>query len=42
MNLQRRKALRTGGSLTLLTLVAAAGWLRSEEALAADWNKAAF
>ena len=42
MNLQRRKALRTGGSLTLLTLVAAAGWLRPEEALAADWNKAAF
>ena len=42
MNLQRRKALRTGGSLTLLTLVAAADWLRSEEALAADWNKAAF
>jgi sulfur-oxidizing protein SoxY len=42
MNLQRRKALRTGGGLTLLTLVAAAGWLRPEEALAADWNKAAF
>jgi sulfur-oxidizing protein SoxY len=42
MNLQRRKALRTGGGLTLLTLVAAAGWLRPEDALAADWNKAAF
>jgi sulfur-oxidizing protein SoxY len=42
MNLQRRKALRTGGSLTLLTLVAAAGWLRPEDALAAEWNKAAF
>jgi sulfur-oxidizing protein SoxY len=42
MNLQRRKALRTGGGITLLTLVAAAGWLRPEEALAADWNKAAF
>ena len=42
MNLQRRKALRTGGGMTLLTLVAAAGWLRPEDALAADWNKAAF
>jgi len=42
MNLQRRKALRTGGSMTLLTLVAAAGWLRAEDARAADWNKAAF
>ena len=42
MNLQRRKALRTGSGLTLLTLVAAAGWLRPEDALAADWNKAAF
>ena len=42
MNLQRRKALRTGGGLTLLTLVAAAGWLRPEDALAAEWNKAAF
>lgn len=42
MDLQRRKALRTGSGLTLLTLVAAAGWLRPEDALAADWNKAAF
>ena len=42
MNLQRRKALRTGSGLTLLTLVAAAGWLRPEDALAAEWNKAAF
>src|SRR5215218_4269556 len=42
MNLQRRKALRTGGGVTLLTLVAAAGWLRPEDALAAEWNKAAF
>ena len=42
MNLQRRKALRTGGGVTLLTLVAAAGWLRAEDARAADWNKAAF
>ena len=42
MNLQRRKALRTGGGMTLLTLVAAAGWLRAEDARAAEWNKAAF
>ena len=42
MNLQRRKALRTGGGLSLLTLVAAAGWLRPGDALAAEWNKAAF
>jgi sulfur-oxidizing protein SoxY len=42
MDLQRRKALRTGGGVTLLTLVAAAGWLRPQDALAADWNKAAF
>jgi sulfur-oxidizing protein SoxY len=34
--------LKTGGGLTLLSLVAAAGWLRPGDALAADWNKAAF
>ena len=35
--------LKTGGGVTLLTLVAAAGWLKPGEALAADaWNKAAF
>jgi len=42
MNRQRRKVLRTGGGLTLAALVSAAGWLRPGEALAADWNKAAF
>jgi sulfur-oxidizing protein SoxY len=43
MNAERREALRSGGALTLLTLVAAAGWLRPGEAAAADvWNKAAF
>ena len=42
MNLQRRKALRTGGGMTMLTLVAAAGWLRAGNAHAAAWNKAAF
>jgi sulfur-oxidizing protein SoxY len=43
MNRQRRQVLRTGGGLTLVALVTAAGWLRPGEALAADaWNKAAF
>jgi hypothetical protein len=43
MNSQRREILKTGGGVTLLTLVAAAGWLKPGDALAADaWNKAAF
>ena len=43
MNAERREALRAGGAFTLLTLVAAAGWLRPGEAMAAEaWNKAAF
>jgi sulfur-oxidizing protein SoxY len=41
MDTRRRSALKTGGGLTLLSLVAAAGWLRPEAAHA-DWNKAAF
>ena len=42
MDGKRRKILKTGGRVTLLTLVAAAGWLRPGDALAAEWNKAAF
>jgi sulfur-oxidizing protein SoxY len=42
MNAERREALRAGGAMTLLTLVAAAGWLRPGEAAAEAWNKAAF
>ncbi len=43
MNIQRREALRQGGGISLLALVAAAGWLKPGEARAADaWNKAAF
>jgi sulfur-oxidizing protein SoxY len=42
MDGKRREILKTGGGLTLLTLVAAAGWLRPGDALAAEWNKAAF
>jgi sulfur-oxidizing protein SoxY len=34
--------LRSGGGLTLLALVAAAGWLRPGEAAADGWNTAAF
>ena len=42
MDATRREVLKTGGGVTLLSLVAAAGWLRPGDALAAEWNKAAF
>jgi sulfur-oxidizing protein SoxY len=42
MGMTRRKALKTGGGVTLLTLLTAAGWLKPEDALAQTWNKAAF
>jgi len=43
MNMKRREVLQTGGSITLLALITAAGWALPREALAADsWNKAAF
>ncbi len=42
MDSKRRDMLKTGGGLTLLSLVAAAGWLKPGDAWAADWNKAAF
>jgi sulfur-oxidizing protein SoxY len=42
MDFQRRKALRTGGGMTLLALVTAAGWLRPAAAAAQAWNKGAF
>ena len=42
MDGKRRKVLKAGGGVTLLSLVAAAGWLRPGDALAADWNKTAF
>jgi sulfur-oxidizing protein SoxY len=42
MNTKRRDVLKTGGGITLLTLVSAAGWLKPGDAIAADWNKAAF
>ena len=42
MTTTRREVLRAGGSITLLTLVAAAGWLKPSDAAAQAWNKAAF
>ena len=42
VDLARRHALKTGGGLTLLALLAAAGWLRPGDVLAVDWNKGAF
>jgi len=42
MDTTRRHALKTGGGVTLLTLLAAAGWLKPGDAAAEDWNKAAF
>lgn len=43
MNLDRRKALKAGGGVSLAALLAAAGWLAPGTAHAAVvWNKAAF
>jgi sulfur-oxidizing protein SoxY len=42
MGMTRRKALKTGSGVTLLTILAAAGWVKPGEALAQAWNKAAF
>ena len=41
MNVTRREALKQSGGVTLLALVAAAGWL-PRDAAAQSWNKAAF
>ena len=42
MDAGRRHALKSGGGITLLALVAAAGWGKPGDALAAGWNKSAF
>ena len=42
MDRNRREALKSGGAWTLLTLLAAAGWLKPGEAAAENWNKSAF
>ena len=42
MDTTRREWLKSGGGVTLFTLLAAAGWLKPEDALAQAWNKSAF
>lgn len=42
MNRKRRHLLKSGGGVTLLTLLVAAGWLKPGDAAARSWNKAAF
>jgi sulfur-oxidizing protein SoxY len=42
MDTARREWLKSGGGMTLFTLLAAAGWLKPEDALAQAWNKSAF
>ena len=43
MDIKRRQALKGSGGVTLVALLAAAGWLKPADAAAADaWNKNAF
>jgi sulfur-oxidizing protein SoxY len=42
MNETRRTVLKVGGGASLMTLLAAAGWLAPETAAAQAWNKNAF
>ena len=42
MNQTRRNVLKAGGGASLYALLAAAGMLRPDAALAADWNQKAF
>jgi sulfur-oxidizing protein SoxY len=42
MNQTRRQVLKSGSGVTLLALLAAAGWLKPGDAAAQAWNKAAF
>ena len=42
MNQTRRDVLRAGGGASLFAMLAAAGLLRPDSALAADWNQKAF
>ena len=42
MNQTRRKVLKAGGGASLYALLAAAGMMQPEAALAADWNQKAF
>ena len=38
----RREALKSGGGMTLMALLVAAGWLKPGDAAAQSWNKSAF
>jgi len=44
MDVRRREVLKSGSGMSVLALVAAAGWLKPGDALAqaGNWNKAAF
>ena len=42
MQKTRREVLKSGGGMTLLALLAAAGWLKPGDAAAQAWNKGAF
>ena len=42
MDQRRRNVLRAGGGASLYALLAAAGMMRAEAALASDWNQKAF
>jgi len=42
MDTTRREWLKSGGGVTLFTLLAAAGWLKPDHALAQAWSKSAF
>jgi sulfur-oxidizing protein SoxY len=42
MNTTRRQVLKTGSGVTMLALLAAAGWLKPGDAQAQAWNKVAF
>lgn len=42
MNYQRRQVLKSGGGMSVLAVALAAGLIRPQDALAADWNGAAF
>jgi sulfur-oxidizing protein SoxY len=42
MGTTRREWLKSGGGVTLFTLLVAAGWLKPDNVLAEGWNKSAF
>ena len=42
MDAKRRDVLKAGGGMSLLAMLAAAGWLTPDEAAAQAWNKGAF